>query len=301
MNRLKLARLLFFLAKRLPRRYPVHSETGKEPFFILNAGRSGSTLINRILNEHPELGLPTEQYFLGPAVFKYHFYNFMIWRDLMQVIVGELWDRRKHTWELDLQKVIREIIDFSNEDRSLEQVVDHLFREVVDKPRWGDSTPLNVYYYKELFHLYPKAKYIFLIRDGRDVVASYKGGGEAAFGELAQVGESTARWMIHAKALHWYKRRTQVLEVRYEDFMQDPDQQLALICQFLGIGEMPAYWRDYTEHVPNSEFFEPAHHDAIRSAPFTDSIGKWESTLSESEVKYCCRLMGSQLKKYRYL
>ncbi|MDW3194781.1 MAG: sulfotransferase [Cytophagales bacterium] len=301
MNRLKLARLLLSFVKRLPRRYPVHSRTEQLPFFILNAGRSGSTLLNRILNEHPKLGLPTEQYFLGPAIFKYHFYNYMIWRDLMQVIVGELWDQRKHTWELDLQAVIREIIDLPKRNRSLVQMVDQLFRHVVDKPRWGDSTPLNVFYYKELYHLYPKAKYIFLIRDGRDVVASYKNGGEAAFGELAQVEESTARWLIHAKAMNWYKQRTQILEVSYEAFMKDPDQQLTLICQFLEIEEMPRDWRNYTEHVPSAEFFEPSHHDAVRSTPFMDSIGKWKSVLSESEAEYCQGIMSAQLKKYGYL
>lgn len=225
----------------------------------------------------------------------------MIWRDLMQVIIGELWDKRKHTWEFDLQAMIRKIIDLKADYRSLETVIDLLFREVTDKPRWGDSTPLNTVYFKELYHLYPRAKFIFLIRDGRDVVASYKSVGADAFGELAQVDESTSRWLLNAEALNWYKKRTQVLEVKYETLMEDPEGQLGRICQFLEVDPMPATWADYTEHVPQSEFYQPAHHDAVRLAPFTDSIGRWKTILSEEEVKYCHGKMNHQLKKYGYL
>lgn len=301
MNRLKLARLLLFFTQLLPRRYPVRYQTEKEPFFILNAGRSGSTLLNRILNEHPELGLPTEQYFLGPAIFKYHFYNYMLWKDLMQVIVGELWDARKHTWELNLKEIIPEIIDLEVGKRSLGQVVESLFRQVIDKPQWGDSTPLNTVYYKELYHLYPNAKYIFLIRDGRDVVASYKNGGKDAFGELAQVEASSQRWSLHATALQWYKQRTTVLEVKYEDLISDSDDALNRICQFLEVGPMIENWRNYTAHVPQSEFFEPSHHDAVRQVPFPDSIGNWKSILSEKEANYCHLKMKVHLKGYGYL
>ena len=258
-------------------------------------------MLNRILNEHPELGLPTEQYFLGPAVFKYHFYNYMLWRDLMQVVVGELWDPGKHTWDLNLTEIMPAIINKQGGDRSLENMVDLLFRSVTDKPVWGDSTPLNTVYYKELYHLYPKAKYIFLLRDGRDVVASYKSGGETAFGELAQVEQSTSRWLLHARALAWYKRRTSILEISYEAFTKDPEEQLDRICQFLEIGSMPDDWKAYIHHVPEVSFFEPSHHDAVRSIPFTDSIGKWETILSKEEADYCHRKMGVQLKKYGYL
>lgn len=301
MNRLKLARLLLFFAKLLPRRYPVRSRQRTSPFFILNAGRSGSTLLNRILNEHPQVGLPTEQYFLGPAVFKYHFYNYMIWRDLMQVIVGELWDARKHTWELDLKSTLQEIINFQGEDRSLAHALESLFRQMIEKPLWGDSTPLNTVYFKELHHVFPEAKYIFLLRDGRDVVASYKNGGKSSFGQLAEVKESTSRWLLHAKALQWFKQRTSVLEVSYEALINDPERQLERICQFLEIGPMPEHWKEYTEHVPQSEFFQPSHHDAVRKAPFKDSIGKWETDLSEEEALYCHQRMEAQLKKYGYL
>lgn len=219
----------------------------------------------------------------------------------MQVIVGELWDARKHTWELDLKSAIRAIIAFEGEDRSLVSAVEFLFRQMTEKPLWGDSTPLNTVYFKELYHLFPNAKYIFLFRDGRDVVASYKNGGTSAFGELAGVKESTERWLLHANALQWYKRRTSVLEVSYEAFMNNPVHELERICQFLGVHSMPENWRNYRDHIPQTEFFKPSHHEAVRNEPFTDSIGKWKSVLSEKEVNYCLQRMKAQLKRYGYL
>lgn len=300
MNRLKLARLLLLFAKALPRRYPVRSGKTSTPFFILNAGRSGSTLLNRMLNEHPQLGLPTEQYFLGPAVFKFHFYNYIWWRDLTQIIAGELWDARKHTWELDLLTVLKGISNLTTRERSLERMVELLYRHVVDKPVWGDSTPLNTVYFKEIYHLYPKAKFIFLLRDGRDVAASYKQGGPEAFGELSLVNQSTERWLLHGKALRWYMRRTEVLRVKYEALIHEPATELNRICDFLEVESMPAKWLDYTQNVPQSDFFQPAHHDGVRRFPFLDSVGNWRSVLTEEEVDYCHRLMKSQLKSFDY-
>ncbi len=225
----------------------------------------------------------------------------MIWRDLMQVIVGELWDVRKHTWELDLESVLQSIINLKGADRTLRHAVELLFRQMTEKPVWGDSTPLNTVYFKELYPLFPKAKYIFLIRDGRDVVASYKRGGASSFGELAQIEESTSRWLLHARALRWYKRRAAVLEVKYEALMANPKQQLDRICAFLEVDPMPKNWEEYTRHIPQSEFFQPSHHDAVRQAPFTDSIGKWKAVLSDEEIRFCHERMGTQLKKYGYL
>ena len=37
---------------------------------------------------------------------------------------------------------------------------------------WGDKTPQNTYFIKHIFPVYPSAKYVFIVRDGRDVVNS---------------------------------------------------------------------------------------------------------------------------------
>ena len=299
MNKLKLARFLLSLLRVLPKRYPLRSSV-QPPFFILSAGRSGSTLLNRMLNEHPQLGLPSEQYFMGPAIFKYHFYNFMLWRDLMQVIVGELWDTRKHTWDLEVGRTIQSIMAWTGQERSLDRVMDHLFREVVSKDIWGDSTPLNVVYYKELYQLFPQARYIFLMRDGRDVVASYKAGGEQAFGALASVKAASERWVLAMDALHGLKRRTSVLEIRYEELVSNPQLNLDRICSHLGVPALKG-WESYTQHVPETAFYQPSHHHAIREMPFDESIGKWRQVLTEEEQAYSEQVMRRHLERYGYL
>jgi len=41
--------------------------------------------------------------------------------------------------------------------------------------RWVEKTPLHIRYMDKLFTLRPKATAVLMIRDGRDVVASFKG------------------------------------------------------------------------------------------------------------------------------
>lgn len=300
MNKLRLARFLLGCWRWLPKRHAVKTSGLVAPFFIFNAGRSGSTLINRMLNEHPEIGLPSEQYFLGPAIFKYQFYNYLLWRDLIQVIVGELWDVKKHTWNLDIQKNIRSIITWTGKERSLQRIIEVLYREVVAENIWGDSTPLNVVYCPEIYRVFPQAKYIFLLRDGRDVVASYRAGGSEAFGDLADLESACRRWVLAMEHLEWLKNQTSVLEVTYEDLVRDPQVVMNRICQHLSVSEFDN-WRDYPKNIPDSSFYEPSHHDAIRQMPFRDSIGKWKEALNSEEQAYCHRLMGRHLKRQGYI
>jgi hypothetical protein len=35
---------------------------GRRPFFILGAGRSGTSLLSRMLNQHPSLAVPPESH-----------------------------------------------------------------------------------------------------------------------------------------------------------------------------------------------------------------------------------------------
>ena len=293
---------MFEVARYLPSRYRLAGKLDHQPFFILGSGRNGSTLLNRILNEHPDLFLPSEQYFLGPSIIRFGLLNYLSWNQLVDTLLSKITSEASHTWDIDLGDTKNQLIDL--EDRDLQSIVDILYKtyseQLGETKIWGDTTPLNTFYTKQLFSVFPKARYLFLIRDGRDVAASYKKGGEA-FDEFQEVSESTSRWIHSIKCLDWLSKKAEVQIIKYEDLVTEPDQLLESICDFLNIDQLPKGWRSYTDHVPSTEFYQPKHHQNIKKAPNQASIGKWEEALDDQEKNYVLRKMKPYLSRFGYI
>lgn len=308
MRRIRLARFLLFLAKLLPKRYPIRSmEQLPQPFFIFGSGRNGSTLLNLMLNQHQDIFLPTEQYFLGNTIIKYQLYNFLNWRDLAKILAGELIPTLKsHWWEMDMQTLFAEIVLMEKEKVSLERIIYSIYqaqaRDQGKKSRlWGDATNLITDYVEELYSVYPQSKYIFLLRDGRDVVASYKKGGEEEFGRFADIRFAANYWVKGIEKYDYLrKRKANVLLVTYEDLTSNPEKCLGTILQHLGLDE-PFDWKKFYNNIPNLKFFDPVQHHNIRKPVFTHSIGKWQSELNSDDLALLQPILSPYLRRFDYL
>ncbi len=267
----------------------------------MGSGRNGSTLLNRMLNQHPDLFLPSEQYFLGNSIAKFKLYNWLLWRDLVKVVTGELMrETGSHTWDFSPNEVFRTINE--SEDKSLQRMIDTIFRTYGEKHKrfttWGDTTPLNTYYLPEIWSVYPKAKYVFLMRDGRDVVDSYRRGGEKHLGELSIPENAVSHWKHSIRQYDWLQKRTAVHLVCYEELVAQPDEVLASLCEFLAI--------DYTEELlnfhqqsPESELYQEPQHSNIFKPLSTESIGKWKASFKENDPIFSS--IRKELNRFGYL
>ena len=143
------------------------------PFFVIGAGRSGTTLLRLILAGHSRLHIPPETRFVRPLVRELPLSGELTpaqieravtimtedyrWLD-MEIAADDL----RH-WALSLPKP--ELVD----------IIDLVYRQLLaraDKPRFGDKTPIYFEIVPQLAALYPVRSSIHLIRDGRDVAIS---------------------------------------------------------------------------------------------------------------------------------
>jgi LPS sulfotransferase NodH len=104
--------------------------------------------------------------------------------------------------------------------------------------RWAECTPDNVFYMSEIKASFPEARFIHMVRDGRDVALS-----------LAKQGWIPPyRWdreRPHVPAALFWERAVQAgreegsrvhpdyLEVRFEDLVRDPEAALAQVATFV--------------------------------------------------------------------
>ena len=160
---------------------------------------------------------------------------------------------------------------------------------------WGEQSPIHTLYAPWIYRVFPRGKYLHLLRDGRDAIASM-------IERDYSLAYSTQRWMVSVKrtyALRSVLANDQFLEIRYEDLVSGPEETLRQVANFVGIefrSEMLDYWKLPTtiEH----KFME--HHRNLNKPVFTSSIGKWRERLTPEQQQYVMKKAAALLKQLHY-
>ncbi len=204
------------------------------PVFVVGCPRSGTTLLRNLLNSHPSLAIPWESHFItrlyraagnpgSPAEAV----------RLARVILSSWWIAR---WGLDLHpKAFADCESFA-------ALVDRLFStwaHAKDRPRWGDKTPQYALDVPALLEIFPRAKVLHIIRDGRDVALSWvpKNFGP---GNVVSAAREWKRLVLAARGAARCLPGSSVLELRYESLLAEPETTMRSVCDFIGEPYHPA-------------------------------------------------------------
>ncbi len=250
------------------------------PFFIVGSGRSGTTLLRLILSGHSRLHIPPETWYVMPLAEQLPLTGMLTPQQVAQA--AEIMTSSRRWVDLGIDAA-----EFRAQAAALPQpaltdllnlVYGHHLR-LAGKPRFGDKTPVYIGILPQLDALYPSARYIHLIRDGRDVAISFTD---------VQWGFSFSRefeWPTAMRLARQYRASAlapRILEVRYEDLVRDTEGTVRRICDFLGEAFEPAMldWQRQIDMVPAQE----RHiHRKLERPISQDAIGVWQRKLSALE------------------
>lgn len=209
-------------------------EEPPDQVFIVGMNGSGTTMLLDHLSSHPSLfGFPGETKVLPFYLTREPRYGDLsldvnyerLWREMRESIVGQVKDD-------GLRSATPPASDVAQ--RSVAFVFDQLMRSspgMTGKRIWCEKSPMHVLHLRLLGNAFPNAKFIHVIRDGRDCAASFHRRWQF------NPRRTIARWKHSVR-----KGREQgaslgdrYLEVRYESVTQDPEAALRSICRFLGV------------------------------------------------------------------
>ena len=186
--------------------------------FIVGVPRSGTTLLRLQLDAHPDLALPAETGFGEVAR---RFEGTAVTRDeLLDALTG------MPTWA-DLAMSREALADLlaEVEEGDLSKGLRSFYRGYAaarGKTRYGDKTPGHAADMEVLSRVLPEARFIHIIRDGRDVAASLRGlpfaPGDGGMAAIAAEWRDTI-WRARRAAAHL----PHYTEVRYEDLVTEPE------------------------------------------------------------------------------
>jgi hypothetical protein len=143
---------------------------------------------------------------------------------------------------------------------------------------WGEKTGSNGYCIEEFMKLFPKARVIHLIRDGRDAVCSLvRRRRNSSF-------HSISHWLYNVAAARRYSQMSYYMEIRYEDLVGAPYEQLRKICAFLEIDYDAAMLSDrqsnsYWKSVIHKNVHPSWKHNPLHSAISTQSVGRYKNDM----------------------
>jgi hypothetical protein len=178
---------------------------------------------------------------------------------------------------------------------------------LVGSRRALEQTPEDVFVAAGLAAAFPEARFVHIIRDGRDVVCSLlergwlsagRSGGDDAghpygsaprfwveperaeeFARASDARRAAWAWRRYVSAARELDERT--LEIRYERLAERPDEVATTVARFLE-----------TDSVPLAAAFQDAH---------AGSVGRWERDLSPEQVTDVEDEAGALLRALDYL
>jgi hypothetical protein len=207
------------------------------PFFIVGSERSGTTLLMAILGQHSRLAVPEVAWYYPRFRPYLHTYGDLREPERFRTLLAEMiFGLKTPFFGLDLNPstIVAELAGRARAPTFAEAyaAILGLYAEKVGKPRWGEKTPHNLFYVEEILQDFPDARFVNLVRDGRDVAVDQL---RSAFGPRN----------VYTAALIW--RRTQEvaarlraklpreswLDVKYEDLAARPEPVVREVLRFL--------------------------------------------------------------------
>lgn len=294
----------------LPRRYPLISKHQKTTpqLMVVGSGRNGSTMLGSMLNMHPEILLVPEQFALFYSIQRYKLLNFLEWSDIVKIVVGEFARTKATIWDTDISNVYDILYALPEDERSLQKILDVIYIEYGTKNEipfsiWGDKTPQNTLHIESIFPVFPNAKYLFLIRDGRDVISSYSKSEAKYMGEHSKPENAVDLWNQSIEAFDFLKKNCDPANLhimRYEDLVSDPESTLRSFCSFMEISFNPEML-NFQKEIKRMGVADMAHHQNVAKKVSASSIGKWETGLTEAQKTKFIPLIEENLKRWEYL
>lgn len=211
-------------------------EAGAPAPFVVGFGHSGSTLLRLMLDAHPQMAIPPETNFLPDLIKGWDEHGSV--DGVMELLTTH---RRWGDFNLDAQELRARLEAADRLDpAAAARCFFGLYADRHAKPRWGDKSPRYAINMPLIKRTLPEARFIHLIRDGRDVALSALKGREPSPEKVKVTARRWKRRLARARAA---AERVPYIEVRYEDLLTDTEAQLRRICEFTELPWDPAVLR----------------------------------------------------------
>ncbi len=235
----------------------------ESPVFVIGSPRSGTTALAVALGKHPGMATSEESQILVDLFFKGAL-------DRNYVREGNSWLRRQG---IGMEEFLADVgLGFN-----------HLFTRVAGGKRWVDHTPRHTLMLQWLPAMFPGARFVHILRDGRRVVhsmvnfAALYADREIPWwaGDFHKACKTWARFAV-AAVEYQAGHPDRCLTVRNEDLVADPAGGFRRVLGFLGEPDHPAPAAFFADNRVNSSFAPGGHEPGAAVRTLTEPWAAWD-------------------------
>jgi hypothetical protein len=281
---------LIFWRALARRRWTNGTYTSKaRPIVIGGCPRSGTTLLRVILDRHPRVCCGPESKLFLPD-----------WPPIEEL-----------GFRYEIPRT--EVLSLLAESNSQAEFIDRFFAERcrrAGKARWAEKSPLNVANIDFLFEHFPNARFIHVIRDGRDTVCSLRtfpshkvvDGKRVPLDTRNPIARCARRWVRDVRAGLRHRADSRYTELRYEDLVAKPEATARSLFAFIGEEFDPCVLAEPSRsESPGGPLRDHGNSPEATRAIHKRAVSRWTTDLTAAELKTVERLAGDLLSELGYV
>jgi hypothetical protein len=269
---------------------------------FIGTQRSGSNLLRLMLNQLSTISAPHPPHLLRTFAPHLEQYGDLKSEESFGLLASDIHEWIKANpvewtnWNVSIQDLISE-----SQQNSLVSLFETVYRLKARNDRaniWCCKSLANVHFVDQLESNGIHPFYLHLVRDGRDVACSFQKAivGAKHIYHLAEKW-SSEQILAHEVSIKYPER---YVLVKYEDLIENPSEQVELICKAVGVAydeqTMEYYRSEESEHTASSgEMWKN-----VVSPIISNNRYKYLEKLSREEIGLFNQIAEKQLKQYGY-
>ena len=269
------------------------------PFFIMATPRSGTTLLERLLNRHSQIFIPPETVFfykLKQQGLLYKEFDLSEAKVFLQKYINS---KAVKLLNLPEENILEVMLNNADSYKVIFENLMNILMGSLNKKYWGEKTPHHLHCIDRILEFYTDAKIIIVVRDGRSVVKSHIRQPNWS-NSLIYSSKYWANDAIKIRSILDSGKKN-ILLVSYEDLVLNTEQELKNVCDFIGVSYISSILEN--NRNDNSQFSEYYNQEWMsKSVSNIDAtrVDSWKNEYKKDELSLVESIMQEELKLFSY-
>lgn len=263
--------------------------------FVFGSARGGTTYLNTLLRDWFDFGMGPEGSFLLPVYKRLTKFGDLnepknLYNLAVEISKSEMLEIMRTRYPTNLRvDIAPEDILSRTEEPSYSGIVLGTFvciAEFMGKTRIGNKNPIYWMDLPIIEYLFPgKAKYLAILRDGRDVFLSLQ---HVSWGKQ-NAYFAAKQWRSMIDKINDFSKNIEddrFLVIQYETLLRSPD---------IALGQLEAFFGFSLDHKSRAGFLDQANQN-----PLKNNFSKWKESMSTFDKMVFEQVAGEELRRLGY-